>query len=139
MTNLSSRVRMRTLVLCLAAASLMLVGCGGQSSSPAPASGSAAQGQEQRYKLEGKVVSIDKPQQRIVVDHKDIPGFMAAMAMPYPIVDAKYLDSVQPGDQITADVVVKDNAVHLENIVVVSKGEPAKPSGSELRPESGKI
>jgi protein SCO1/2 len=81
------------------------------------------QAQEKRYVLKGKVVSIDKSQKQIVVDGQDIPGFMAAMAMPYPVVDPKLLDAAAPGDQITADVVVTPTSVHLENIVVVKKAE----------------
>jgi protein SCO1 len=82
-----------------------------------------------RFTLEGTVISIDRAQQRILIDHKEIKGFMAAMSMPYPVIDPKLLDVAGPGDQITADVVVTDTAVHLENIVVTKKGEP-KPTGS---------
>jgi protein SCO1/2 len=106
-------------LLCLA-----LAGCGSQA--PAP------EAQEQRYALRGTVISIDREQQRIVVDHEDIPGFMAAMAMPYPVVEPALLDVAAPGDQITADVVVANNSAHLENIVVVQKAEP-KPGG-QVRP-----
>ena len=99
----------------------VLAGCGQQQ---APAI------QEQRYVLKGTVVSIDKSQKQIVVDGEEIKGFMAAMAMPYPVVDPKLLDAAVPGDQITADVVVATTGAHLENIVVVKKAEPGKPSGN---------
>jgi protein SCO1 len=99
-----------------------LAGCGRQQ---APAS----QAQEKRYSLQGTVVSIDRPQQRIVVDAGEIPGFMAAMTMPYPVADPQQLDVAAPGDQITADVVVTDSSAHLENIVVVKKAEPPKSGG----------
>lgn len=103
-------------VLCIA-----LAGCGQQQ---------APQAQEQRYALKGTVVSIDKSQKQILVDGEEIKGFMAAMAMPYPVVDPKLLDATAPGDQITADVVVTPTGAHLENIVVVKKAEPGKPSGN---------
>jgi protein SCO1/2 len=102
-----------------------LAGCGSQA--PAP------QTQERRFALRGTVVSVDRPQQQIVVDHEDIPGFMAAMAMPYPVAEPSLLDAAAPGDQITADVVVTDTSAHLENIVVVKKAEPPPPGGN-LRP-----
>jgi protein SCO1 len=104
-----------------AALCVILAGCGRQQAPPAA---------EQRYALKGKVVSIDKSQNQIVVDGQEIPGFMAAMAMPYPVVDPKLLDAAAPGDQITADVVVGNNSAHLENIVVVKKADPGKPSGN---------
>jgi len=100
---------------------VVLAGCGSQA--PAPQTG------ERRFAMRGTVVSIDRPQQRIVVDHEDIPGFMAAMAMPYPVAEPRLLDAAAPGDQITADVVVTDTSARLENIVVVKKAEPTKPGG----------
>jgi protein SCO1 len=85
--------------------------------------------QAKRFSLKGTVISIDRKQQRIVVDHEAIQGFMGAMAMPYPVGEPKLLDAANPGDQITADVVVTDRSAHLENIVVIKKAEP-KPGGS---------
>ena len=103
----------------------LLLGCGGGQQTPA----AQAEAQERRFALRGTVVSIDRPEQRIVVDHEEIPGFMAAMAMPYPVAEPRLLDAASPGDQITADVVVTDSSAHLENIVVVKKAEPSKPGG----------
>ena len=88
-----------------------------------------------RYHLKGKVVQVDKPQQHLVIDHEEIPGFMGAMTMPYPVADAATLERVSPGDQITADVVVGDNQVRLENVVVVKKSDGnSAPPGAQLQP-----
>jgi Cu/Ag efflux protein CusF len=82
----------------------------------------AADSGVKRYHLEGTVVSIDRQQKRVIVDGKDIPGFMAAMTMPYPVVDDQTLDRVKPGDQITADIVAAGDDTHLDNVVVVKAG-----------------
>ena len=96
---------------------------------------STAPSQERRYHLEGTVVSIDKAQQRLVVDHKEIVGFMGAMTMPYPIADPADLDRLSPGDQITADVVVTPDHIQLKNIVVVKKSDgKSAPTGAQLQP-----
>ncbi len=95
----------------------VLVGC----SSPKP----AAQG-PRRYALQGRVVAIDKPANQVTVDAGDIPGFMSAMTMPYAVKDPQSLDSLAPGDQVTADVVVNDTNVKLENVVVVKKAADSK-------------
>jgi len=94
-----------------------LAGC----SSPKP----AAQG-PRRYALQGRVLAIDKPTNQVTVDAGDIPGFMSAMAMPYAVKDPRSLDSLAPGDQVTADVVVNDTDVKLENLVVVKKAAESK-------------
>jgi protein SCO1 len=102
----------RLLFVTILVASLFVGACHGPS-----------QSQVRRYHLKGTVVQIDKAQQHLVVNHEEIPGFMGAMTMPYPVVDAQTLDRLSPGDQITADVVVNPNEIHLENVVVVKKSQ----------------
>src|SRR5579883_3222984 len=87
---------------------LLPVGMMGCNSKPQPTVSSApaqATTDAKRYHLEGTVVSIDRQQKRVVVDGKDIPGFMAAMTMPYRVADDQTLDRVKPGDHINADIV----------------------------------
>jgi protein SCO1/2 len=81
-----------------------------------------------RYALTGRVVSIDKPSQSITVDGDEIPGFMAAMTMPYQVKDASTLEKLSPGDQIKAEIVVGNDEAYLENIVVVKKATSPKPA-----------
>ena len=88
-------------------------------SEPQPASQSTADSTPKRYHLEGAVVSVDRQQKRVIVDGKDIPGFMGAMTMPYPVADDQTLNRVKPGDQITADILAAGSDMHLDNVVVV--------------------
>jgi len=92
-----------------------------------------------RYHLVGKVVSVDQQQATLNVDGQEIPGFMAAMIMPYPVRDTKSLSSLNRGDEITADVVVTNDGAYLENIVVTKKAPSGagKPSGSSHEPQPG--
>jgi len=118
----------------LAALWLWIGGC--SKSQPAP----AAEQTTKRYHLVGRVVSIDPQQATLNVDGQEIPGFMAAMTMPYPVRDTKALAALTPGDEISADVVVASDGAYLENIVVTKKAQPgaAKPSGaSSHRPHPG--
>ena len=89
----------------------------------------AAQG-PQRYKLDGRVVSVEPAKQQVVVDAKDIPGFMMAMTMGYAVKNPNLLTPLSPEDRITADVVVNGSDVYLENIVVVKKADNAKAPGA---------
>jgi protein SCO1/2 len=97
------------------------------------------QEQAKRYHLVGKVLSVDQQQSSAMIDGQDIPGFMAAMAMPYPVHDSKALASLSPGDQITADVVVTGDGAYLENIIVTKKGtgSTAQPPGMSHQPQPG--
>jgi protein SCO1/2 len=81
-----------------------------------------------RYTLTGRIVSVDKPAQSITVDGDEIPGFMAAMTMPYQVKDAGALEKLSPGDQIKAEIVVGNDEAYLENVVVVKKAPAPKPT-----------
>jgi len=90
----------------------------------------SSQTQTQKYSLKGKVVSIDKQTHEVVVDAEAIPGFMGAMAMPYPVKDVKILDELSPGDEIRGDLVVNAGSPVLESVVVTKKATPGS-SGSK--------
>lgn len=75
---------------------------------------------ERHYTLTGKVVSKVPATHTLVVDHDEIPGFMAAMTMPYPVADKVNLSGIEPGDRIQARIVVRpDQNFWLDNISVI--------------------
>ena len=104
--------------------SVWLIGC--SSPKPAQQASQSAQQSPRRYALNGRVVSVDKAKQQVVVDHGEITGFMMAMTMGYSVKNPTLLDSLKPEDRITADVVVNGDDMWLENIVVVKKADQAK-------------
>jgi len=72
-----------------------------------------------KYDLKGKVVAINKEAKKVQIDGEDIPGFMMAMTMAYPVKDEHQLDGLSPGDRITAKVVSDKEDYWLENIAKV--------------------
>jgi protein SCO1/2 len=113
-------------------ATLGLAGCG--SSKPAAQQQAQPADGPKRYQLAGRVVAVQPSSNEVVVDHGDIPGFMMAMTMPYPVKDPNQLKPLSPEDQIKADVVVNGNDVYLENIVVTKKADQAKPPAGSNAP-----
>jgi protein SCO1/2 len=89
-----------------------------------------------RYPMRGEVVAKSISAGEITVDHDDIPGFMAAMAMPYRVKDPAALQQVEPGDKITAHVVVRNqNDYWLENVHITDqsgRGKFKAPTGSQM-------
>ncbi|MGB6429675.1 MAG: SCO family protein [Candidatus Acidiferrales bacterium] len=101
-------------LLCLA---LITAGC-----PPAP----------KHFHMSGTIISKDVNAQQITVAHDDIPGFMAAMTMPYSVHDPHGLDEVQPGDKIVADVVVESSSDYwLEHILITDQSGRGKPLPGE--------
>jgi Cu/Ag efflux protein CusF len=111
------------LVLAHACFALALAGCG---SSPKPPAAQPQAQSPQRFSLNGRVVSVDKAKQQVVVDAAEIPGFMMAMTMGYAVKNPNQLEPLSPDEQITADVVVNGSDVYLENIKAAPKADQSK-------------
>jgi Cu/Ag efflux protein CusF len=80
---------------------------------------SACVNHERRYDFEGRVVSNVLATRTLVVDHENIPGFMPAMTMPYPVANGVDLSGVEAGDRIKARVVVhRDERYELDKVLV---------------------
>lgn len=116
----------------------MVAGC---HSGPKPEAQRAADSSYKTYKLRGKVVSTNPKSGEVTVDHEAIQGFMDAMTMPYKLKDPSVLSELHPGDVITADVLVSQNAdadILLDHVVVVAQGRADyKPKVSYHVPELG--
>ena len=95
---------------------------------------------EKHYPVQAEVISTDPSRGFIVVKHGDIPGLMPAMTMQYAVADSKQIENLQPGDKITADLVVSESKGRLEKITLVSKGNGKADSGtSQHIPEKGDV
>jgi protein SCO1/2 len=68
------------------------------------------------YQLKGQILDMKPETSEVLVKHEDIPGFMPAMTMPYKVGDAKILADKQPGDLITATLVVGETEAHLSKM-----------------------
>ena len=69
-----------------------------------------------RYELHGQILRIDAERQELLVDHEDVEGFMPAMIMPYKVQDIGLLEGKQPGDLITATLVVEEVNAYLSSL-----------------------
>src|ERR1700733_8095438 len=105
---------------------------------PPSASTASSKAGPKRYALKGKVISLDKNASSANINNEPIAGFMDPMVMPYPIKPPTDLNQLQPGDTITADVVVDGEKYWLENLKVISHAENSgKPSASMHIPAPG--
>jgi protein SCO1/2 len=94
-------MRVIALVLALAAA---VTACGRQEPPP------------KEYQLTGQILAVKPESQEVLVKHEDIKGFMPAMTMPYKVEDPALLNGKEPGDLITATLVVGELRAHLSTI-----------------------
>src|SRR5215831_13811139 len=72
-----------------------------------------AKPREDRYPLEGQVISVAPSGTSLTVKHGDIPGFMPAMTMSYTVAKPKEAEQLRPGDKIRAELVVSDGITRM--------------------------
>ena len=60
---------------------------------------------------EGKVIAVVPGSSQIVVDHKEIKGFMEAMTMGYKVHPTSLLDGVQADDQVRFTIDTQQKAI----------------------------
>lgn len=71
-----------------------------------------------RYKATALVLSLDRAHRTFIASCSSIPGYMAAMVMPFAVRDLKALEGVQPSVFVDFDLVVESNDSYADNIRV---------------------
>lgn len=83
-----------------------------------------------RYNLKGKVVAVDKAKKKATVAHDEIPGYMDAMTMDFPIRADWVWEDLTKDAEIRAELVVDEkdkDGYWLENIAIVAAPNPNNP------------
>ena len=68
------------------------------------------------YQLEGQILGIEAARNAVTIKHGDIKGFMPGMTMQFTVKDAALLSGKQPGDLVTATLVVSETSAHLSSL-----------------------
>ena len=91
---------------------------------------------EQRYNVSGKVLAVDKNQGTVTVAEDNIPGYMSAMTMSYPLKDNWAFNILKPGQTIHGTLVVASDRASLEGISVTEDtgSQGASLAGSAVSP-----
>jgi protein SCO1/2 len=105
-------------------AALVFAGCG---RTEAPA---------REYQLQGQILAVRPERSEVVIKHEDIKGFMPGMTMPFTVKDGALLQGKEPGDLVTATLVVGEVQAHLSTLVKTGHAPvetPAPPPPPDIR------
>ena len=108
-----------------AAAALVIAGCGGSSEAPA-----------REYQLHGQILAVRPERSEVVIKHQDIKGFMPGMTMPFKVKEGALLQGKEPGDLVTATLVVGEVNAHLRTLEKTGHAPldtPAPPPPPDIR------
>jgi protein SCO1/2 len=81
-----------------------------------------------RFTLRGKVVAVDKAKKTATVAHDEIPGYMGAMTMEFPVRADWVWDDLTKDSEIRAELVIDKDEFWLENIGIVAAPNPNQPA-----------
>ncbi|MGE3310855.1 MAG: SCO family protein [Limisphaerales bacterium] len=68
------------------------------------------------YAVTGVVREIREGGSNVMIRHETIPGYMAAMTMPFTVRDPREVASVRPGDQVTFRLLVADDESWIDSV-----------------------
>lgn len=105
-----------------------------QKPEPKPASADA-----KRFPLKGKVVSVDQAKKEAVIHHEEIPDYMPAMTMTFPIREAWVMEELKPGAEVRAELVVDKGEYYLERIGIVALPNPDDPPPPSTEKAGGSV
>jgi protein SCO1/2 len=84
---------------------------------------------EKHYEIEGTVVSVEATSHEVTIAHKEIPGYMEAMTMPYKVKQDWVLSKAKPGDVLRGQLIVTDDSAVIDSISL-TEGSPNAPPAS---------
>lgn len=89
----------------------------------------------QKFSVRGVVREIEAQEKMVRIAHEEIPGYMAAMTMPFSVNDAKVLRNVRRGDDVEFELIVTESDSWISRIATITPADVTT-SASQLREPS---
>jgi protein SCO1 len=86
-----------------------------------------AQNEGRQYELKGQILAVSPERSEVIIKHEDVKGFMPGMTMPFKVKDTALLNDKQPGDLVTATLVVGEAEAHLSTLTKTGHAAPETP------------
>ena len=80
-----------------------------------------------QFELQGQILAVRPERREVVIKHEDIKGFMQGMTMPFTVNDDTLLSGKQPGDLVTATLVVGETQAYLSSLTKTGHKEITEP------------
>jgi len=105
----SRRYQPKTVFFGLLCALVLLASCTSQPKEPKNV---------RRYPIEGKIIAVDQPKKEITLQHKEIPGYMAGMTMPFRVQDDWVFNVARPGDELHGTLAVSPDRAYITEVSI---------------------
>lgn len=112
---------------------LVCVSCGDKHAGPPPEAGTAVTNLH-TYQVKGVIKKLPADGKTVVIQHEEIPDYMSAMTMPFPVKDTNVLRGLQPGDAVSFRLCVTDEEGWIDRISRVASAAPAGKAAEPVAP-----
>jgi len=85
-----------------------------------------------QYPLQGQILAVHPERQEVTIKHEDIPQFMPAMTMTYPVATRELFQAREPGELVSATLEVVDSTGRL--VAITRTGMAPLPTGPDGAP-----
>ena len=91
-----------------------------------------------QFELVGQILAVNPERSEVTIKHQDVKGLMPGMTMPFTVQDPALLRDRQPGDLVTATLVVEEVKAYLSTLTKTGHEDvpeaPATPVAKGLKP-----
>jgi len=90
------------------------------------------------FELVGQILAVNSEKNEVTIKHQDVKGLMPGMTMSFTVQDPALLRDRQPGDLVTATLVVEEVKAYLTTLTKTGHEDvpevPATPAAKSVRP-----
>ncbi len=83
------------------------------------------------FEVHGQIRSVDASKKTLRITHEEIPDYMPAMTMPFPVKNAALLRGLAAGDSVQFELVVTDDDSWIARIEKIHTDTPVEPVKAE--------
>ncbi len=98
---------------------ILTIGCNESSDGLISSSSNSAKNINQTFNVKGIVRKISENENKVHIEHEEIPNYMGAMTMPFLVRDKNVFEIIRKGDEIKFELNVTDKESWIEQIDVV--------------------
>jgi protein SCO1/2 len=87
----------------------------------------------QIFQLKGLIVEVKPLEKSVTIKHEEVPGYMAAMTMPFEVKDTNMLTGLEAGDPVSFRLIVTDTSGYIDRIQKAGPKTNAPPTTGPFR------
>jgi protein SCO1/2 len=88
---------------------------------------------QQVFQIKGVVTEVRPLEKSVTIKHEEIPGYMAAMTMPFDVRDTNLLTGLEPGDPVSCRLIATDTYAYIARIDKTGPRTNMPPTTGALR------